>query len=110
MIGRSIVNALGLVPKDSEQFRGDIMLRQCHRRQRMMSDKQMQQQQQHQQAYLAQQQQQAQQQYDAIMQLQQQQNSPAPYGINTPSLPNTPNKLVRPPTAVRWLLVCVCIT
>ncbi|CDS43079.1 conserved hypothetical protein [Echinococcus multilocularis] len=77
-------HVIGLMPKDSETFRGDILLRQLHRCQRVVSERQ-------------------QQQYDpGLLELQpqqhQQQPSPA-YSTNTPSLPNTPSKMVRPSTA-----------
>ncbi|KAL5109943.1 hypothetical protein TcWFU_002414 [Taenia crassiceps] len=73
---------MGLMPKDSEMFRGDILLRQLHRCQRVMPERQ-------------------QQQYDAgLLEMQSQQQQPSPaYSTNTPSLPNTPSKMVRPSTA-----------
>ncbi|VDK22710.1 unnamed protein product [Taenia asiatica] len=81
-------HVIGLMPKDSETFRGDMLLRQLHRCQRVVPERQ-------------------QQQYDAgllEMQTQQQQPSPA-YSTNTPSLPNTPSKMVRPSTATPSPLV-----
>ncbi|VDO04121.1 unnamed protein product [Rodentolepis nana] len=77
---------VGLVPRNAETFREDIVRRQMHRRQQPQQASQQQQQ------------------YDASLLemqsqqiLQQQQPSPA-YSVNTPSMPNTPNKGVRATT------------
>ncbi|VDD77067.1 unnamed protein product [Mesocestoides corti] len=86
---------IGLVPKDSEIFRGDILNRQLHKRPRLMSEKQQQQQS----AFLTQQQQQQQHpQYESNIPEMQQQQQPSPaYSVNSLSLPNTPGKMVRLP-------------
>nr|CDS30100.2 hypothetical transcript [Hymenolepis microstoma] len=77
---------VGLVPRNAETFRDDIVRRQMHRRQQPQQASQ--QQQQYDTSLLEMQSQQI---------LQQQQPSPA-YSVNTPSMPNTPNKGVRPTT------------
>ncbi|VUZ41022.1 unnamed protein product [Hymenolepis diminuta] len=77
---------VGLVPRNAETFREDIVRRQMHRRQQPQQASQ-------------------QHQYDSsLMEMQsqqvlQQQQPSSAYSVNTPSLPNTPNKMVRPTTA-----------